>query len=87
MKGPFHHFFMAADNPLGSGPHLERVQLERLKKEEISCLTQQQQSALRMAVYVGMNEKEAAEYDRRHSHLNTLIQESRVLLGKSESPA
>ena len=37
-----------------------------------------------MAVYVGMTEKEAADYDRRHSELRALIQQLRSFMEKPE---
>ena len=70
---------MAAEDP--PSPHLENLQ------EEISRLTQQQESALKMAVYVGMTQKEAADYDRRHSDIKALIQQLRTLKEKREPQA
>jgi len=70
---------MSAENPPDPSSRLEQL------KEEISRLTQQQENALRIAVYVGMSEREADEYDRRHSNINALIQQLRGLLGKPES--
>jgi Na+/phosphate symporter len=72
---------MPAESLADPSRHLQNL------KQEISRLTQQQENALRMAVYVGMTEKEAAEYDRRHSSINALIQQLRSLIEKPEPQA
>ena len=80
MKGAT-QLFMAADDPSDLFPHLEQL------KEEISRLTQEQENALRMAVYVGMTESEAADYDRRHSDIKALIQQLRTLIERPRPQA
>ena len=69
---------MPTENPLDPPHHLEHL------RNEINRLTQQQENALRMAVYVGMTEKESAGYDRRHSDIKALVQQMRTLREKPE---
>jgi len=59
-------------------PLISSVLIERLTSE-ISCLSQQQTEALRMAALVGMTEDEARVFEQRRRKIGELVGELAML--------